>query len=59
MKIIIKLIDITTIKIFQEKRMTALVIYDSVFGNTETIAREIGESLGAKVVKVDTFRRLI
>ncbi len=29
--------------------MKALVIYDSVFGNTETIARAIGTGLGAPV----------
>ena len=34
--------------------MKALVVYDSVFGNTEKIAKKIGESIGedARVVKV-------
>lgn len=32
--------------------MNALVVYDSVFGNTEKIALAVGEVLGAKVVKV-------
>jgi len=30
-------------------RMKILVIYDSVFGNTERIAREIGKALGSEV----------
>ncbi len=33
--------------------MKALIIYDSVFGNTEKIAQAIGEGTGARVVKVD------
>ena len=32
--------------------MKALVVYDSVFGNTEKIAQKIGESIDARVVKV-------
>ncbi|MDX9954369.1 MAG: flavodoxin family protein [Anaerolineae bacterium] len=32
--------------------MKALVIYDSVFGNTEKIAQAIGTSLGAQVLRV-------
>jgi len=32
--------------------MKALVVYDSVFGNTEQIARAIGEALGAEVLPV-------
>jgi len=31
---------------------TALVIYDSVFGNTEKIARAVGEALDARAVRV-------
>jgi len=29
--------------------MKTLVVYDSVFGNTEEVALKIGEELGAKV----------
>jgi flavodoxin len=36
--------------------MKALVIYDSVFGNTEKIARAVGEGASAKVVKVDALQ---
>ena len=32
--------------------MKALVIYDSVFGNTERVAQAIGMSLGAQVLRV-------
>ncbi len=32
--------------------MKALVVYDSVFGNTEKIAQAVGEALGAPVVQV-------
>lgn len=32
--------------------MKTLVIYDSYFGNTEKIARSIGEGIGAKVINV-------
>src|SRR5512146_1523535 len=31
--------------------MKALVVYDSQFGNTEVVARAIGEALGAEVIK--------
>ena len=34
--------------------MKALVVYDSVFGNTEKIARAMGGALGAEIVKVDS-----
>ncbi len=34
--------------------MKALVVYDSQFGNTEAVARTIGEALGADVMKVGT-----
>jgi flavodoxin len=34
--------------------MKAMVIYDSVFGNTEQIARAIGNALGSE--EVETFR---
>jgi flavodoxin len=30
----------------------ALVVYDSVFGNTEKVARAIGDALGARVLRV-------
>jgi flavodoxin len=33
--------------------MKTLVVYDSVFGNTEKIARAVAESAGAEAVKVD------
>ncbi|HEX5368885.1 MAG TPA: flavodoxin family protein [Dehalococcoidia bacterium] len=33
--------------------MKALVVYDSQFGNTETVARAIGEALGADVIKAE------
>jgi len=33
--------------------MNALIIYDSVFGNTEKIAQAMGAALNAPVVKVD------
>ena len=36
--------------------MKALVIYDSVFGNTEKIARAVGEAAGAQVVKVGALQ---
>jgi len=36
--------------------MKALVIYDSVFGNTEKIARAVGEGIVAQVVKVDALQ---
>ena len=36
--------------------MKALVIYDSVFGNTEKIALAVGEGAGAQVVKVDALQ---
>ena len=36
--------------------MKALVIYDSVFGNTEKIALAVGEAVGAQVVKVDALQ---
>lgn len=36
--------------------MNALVIFDSFFGNTEQVARAIGETLGAQVVKVSDAR---
>jgi flavodoxin len=36
--------------------MKALVVYDSVFGNTEKIAKAIGEGIGAQVVKVDAVK---
>ena len=32
--------------------MKALVVYDSVFGNTEKIAQAMGQALGAEAVKV-------
>lgn len=32
--------------------MKTLVVYDSVFGNTEKVARALGDALGAPVVKV-------
>ena len=35
--------------------MKTLIVYDSVFGNTEQIARAIGSSLGSKE-NVETFR---
>jgi flavodoxin len=34
--------------------MNALIVYDSVFGNTEKVARAIGEALGANG-QVDTL----
>ncbi len=36
--------------------MKALVVYDSVFGNTEKVAQAIGEALGAGVMKVGSAR---
>ena len=36
--------------------MKTLVIYDSVFGNTEKIAKAIGERSGAKVVQVSAVK---
>lgn len=36
--------------------MKTLVIYDSVFGNTEKIAKAIGEGSGAKVVQVNAVK---
>jgi flavodoxin len=36
--------------------MKALVIYESIFGNTEKIARSIGEGVGAKVVQVSAVK---
>lgn len=33
--------------------MKALVVYDSVFGNTAKVAEAIGEALGAETLKVD------
>lgn len=36
--------------------MKALVIYDSVFGNTEKIALAVGEAAGAQVVKVGALQ---
>lgn len=36
--------------------MKALIVYDSVFGNTEQIARAIGQVLGAEVVRVSDVR---
>jgi flavodoxin len=35
--------------------MKTLVIYDSVFGNTEKIALAVGEAAGAQVVKVNAL----
>jgi flavodoxin len=32
--------------------MKTLVVYDSVFGNTEKVALKIGEELGAETIKV-------
>lgn len=32
--------------------MKTLIVYDSVFGNTEQVAKKIGESIGATVLKV-------
>lgn len=37
--------------------MKSLVIYDSAFGNTEIIAKEIGRVIDAEVVKVGDFER--
>ena len=37
--------------------MKTLVVYDSVFGNTEKIARAVAKSVGAKAVKVDAAGR--
>ena len=40
--------------------MKALVVYDSIFGNTEQIARSVGKALGSQtdveVVKVNQFK---
>lgn len=36
--------------------MKALVVYDSIHGNTEKVARAIGEALGAETVKADAVR---
>ena len=36
--------------------MKALVIYDSVFGNTEKIAKAIGEGISAQVVQVSAVK---
>jgi flavodoxin len=33
--------------------MKALVVYDSVHGNTEKVARAIGEAIGGQVLRVD------
>jgi flavodoxin I len=37
----------------EEPVMKTLVVYDSVFGNTEKIARAVAEGAGAEAVKVD------
>lgn len=36
--------------------MKTLVIYDSMFGNTATIAKIIAEASGAKLIRADTLR---
>ncbi len=36
--------------------MKTLVVYDSQFGNTEAVARTIGEALGAEVTKAEAVR---
>jgi flavodoxin len=36
--------------------MKALVVYDSVFGNTEKIAQAIGQALGAQAMKPENVR---
>ncbi len=36
--------------------MKALVIYDSVFGNTEKIAQAIGQALGVQAMKAENVR---
>ncbi len=33
--------------------MKALVVYDSTYGNTETVAQAVGEVLGGQVLRVD------
>ena len=35
--------------------MEALIVYDSVFGNTEKTAAAMGDALGARVLKVSDF----
>jgi flavodoxin len=37
--------------------MKSLVIYDSVFGNTEKIAKAIGEGIDAQVVRVNAVKQ--
>jgi len=37
--------------------MKALVVYDSVFGNTEQIARAIGGAVGAEVLRVGSVQQ--
>jgi len=37
----------------KEDGMNTLVVYDSVFGNTEKVAQAIAQALGGKAVKVD------
>lgn len=37
---------------WEANSMKALVVYDSVFGNTEKVAQKIGEALGAPAIRV-------